>query len=240
MNENCTAGTDELQNLEDAAAMASEPVATSTKKAKKAKEPKAPKEPKAKKEKAPKEPKPKRDNIARVNGMITIGEVRKALQIAIAKKAKAAGKPDTQARYDIEISAAKTKLADLLESATTLSALVEMGEEPGRIITALIGEKKAAFDKFLADTNTKVSKRVFKEVSDEIPASFLEELPAAIHESLIKRFNQKDYNLRSACKCINFIEATKVGTYLTKNDAWVPAAEVNATAEAPADSTTEA
>jgi len=191
-----------------------------------------PKAKKEKKEKKAKEPKPKRDNIARVNSMTTIAEVRKALQIAIAKKAKAAGKEDTQARYDLEINACRAKLDELLASVKTLQDLLNLGEEPNRVITRFISDKEAEFESWLAENNYKVSKNVLKGVSDELPATFFDALPIELHDTLVSRHSKSDYRLRAVCKNENFKLGVKNGTYVLVDNKWTtPVAEATAPAE---------
>jgi hypothetical protein len=152
-----------------------------------------------KKVKEPKEPKPPRDNIGRINGMTSIAEVRKALQIAIAKKAKANGKAEAVARYEVEIAAAREKLKSMEESAVSYMDFINMCEEPNRIITYYIVEKEKAFDEWVKNNNLKVSKRLLKTISDDIPEIFFQELPIQLHDALIARHNKTDYRLRATC-----------------------------------------
>lgn len=178
----------------------------------------APKKSRKKKEKAPKEKKPARDNIARINGMESIGEVRKALQIAIAKKAKANGKPDTQARYDVEIQTAREKLDALLSGATTVADLIKLGEDPNKIITSYLKDIETEFTKF-CETN-KVTKRVLKAVPSDVPARFYHDLPVELHDTLNTRHDKKDFRLWAACRDANLMVAVADGSILCKEGKW--------------------
>lgn len=192
-----------------------------------------------KKEKAAKEPKAPRDNIGRINAMTSIGEVRKALQISIAKKAKASGKPETQARYDGEIECAKAKLAELLASATSVADLIAMGEEPNKIITHYIKEQEDRYTAWLETQGFKVSKRVQKAVSDDIAACFFADLPVDLHDQLVARHTKKDYRLRAACRNANLIAAVEAGTMTYDNGRWKDANGAYIGAEAKASETEE-
>lgn len=197
--------------------------AAKPKKEKKVKEPKAPKEPKPKKEKKVKEPKPPRDNLARINGMTSILEVRKSLQIAIAKKAKAEGKPDTIAKYEIEIDCARAKLAEMLELAKSVEDLIAFGEESNRIITHFIIEKEKAYSAWLDAKGYKVSKRLLKTITDDVPESFFMELPIELHDTLAARHAKTDYRLRAACKGINIMALVEEGSLTFENGKWLDA-----------------
>lgn len=193
-----------------------------------------------KKEKEAKEKKAPRDNIGRINAMTSIGEVRKALQISIAKKAKAAGKPDTQARYDTEIESAKAKLEELLASASSVGDLIAMGEEPNKIITHYIKDQEDRYEAWLKANDLKVSKRVQKAVSDDIADCFFKDLPVELHDKLVERHNKKDYRLRAACRNANLIAAVDAGTMIYDNGRWKDANGAYIGAEAKASETEDA
>lgn len=180
----------------------------------------APKASKKRKKKEAKEPKPARDNIARINAMTSISEVRKAHQIAIAKKAKANGKPELQAKYDLEIQCAKDKLTALVESVKSIADLMGLGEEPNKVITYFIKSKEGAYTDWLEKTGYKVSARVLKAVSDDIPETFFTELPIEIHAPLVSRHEKKDYRLRATCKTENFMKAVESGAVANVEGKW--------------------
>ena len=171
-----------------------------------------------KKEKEPKEKKPPRDNIARINAMTSIAEVRKAKQVAVAKKAKASKNPESVARYEAEIAAATDKLNAMLAENTTSEQLIAAGEDPNRIITAFIKEKEDAFEAFQKDH--KVSKKLLKSIVDDIPASFYTDLPVSLHDQLNARFEKSDYRLRAACRNVNLMNAVNDGTITYKDGKW--------------------
>ena len=176
---------------------------------------------KEKKEKEPKEKKPPRDNIARVNAMTSIADVRKAKQVAVAKKAKASKNPDSVARYEKEIEAAQARLDELLAASPTVQDLINNGEDPNRIITAFIKQKEDEFETFSAEH--KASKKLLKAISDEIPASFYLELPTSLHDALNARFDKSDYRLKATCRNVNLMEAVKEGTIVHKDGKWYDA-----------------
>lgn len=173
---------------------------------------------KKKKEKEPKEKKPPRDNIARVQAMTSIADVRKAKQVAVAKKAKASKNPDSVARYEKEIEAAQARLDELLAASPNVQALIDNGEDPNRIITAFIKQKEDEFEEFSKEH--KASKKLLKSISDEIPASFYTDLPTSLHDALTDRFNKSDYRLKATCRNVNLMEAVKDGTIVHKDGKW--------------------
>lgn len=181
------------------------------------------------------EPKPPRDNIGRVNSMTSISEVRKALQIAIAKKAKAAGKPEATERYEKEIAACRAKLAELLDKAKTTKELLDAGEEPNRVITHFLGDKELEFTDWLESNGYKASKRVMKTISDEIPASFFKELPIELHDALNTRHSKSDFRLRAACKNANLMALVAEGNLKYENGKWFDAEGKSVGAPAGAD-----
>lgn len=171
-----------------------------------------------KKKKAEKEKKPPRDNIARVQGMTSIADVRKAKQVAVAKKAKAAKNPDAIARYEKEIEAAQARLDELLAASPNVQALIDNGEDPNRIITAFIKQKEDEFETFSGEH--KPSKKLLKAISDEIPASFYTELPMSLHDALNSRFEKSDYRLKATCRNVNLMVAVAEGTIVHKDGKW--------------------
>lgn len=166
------------------------------------------------------EKKPPRDNIGRIEGMTSISDVRKALQIAIAKKAKAAGKPETQARYELEVECARKKLDTLLSENTTISALIAAGEEPNKVITSYIKDQESKFEDWLNTTGYKVSKRVMRAFSEDIPESFFNELPVEIHDALVTRHGKTDYRLWAACRKGNLMNAVAKGEAVYHEGKW--------------------
>ena len=175
------------------------------------------------KKKEPKEPKAPRDNIGRIQGMTQIGNVRKAVQIAIAKKAKAAGKPEPTARYEKEIEAGKIKLAELLAANTSTKDLLAAGEEPNRVITHFISDVEDDYSTWLEAHNYKASKRMLKTLSDEIPASFFKELEIELHDILATRHEKSDFRLRAACKSANLMAMVAAGQLKYEGGKWVDA-----------------
>ena len=162
---------------------------------------------KAKKEK--KEPKPKRDNIAFVNGLSNIASVRKFHQIAIAKKAKSLHNEAAVARYEKEIEVSKEKLDNLLAEAyraeNPLEKLVEMGEEPNKVITHFIQMKEKEYDEWVERNEFKVPKATLKNIPDGVPAGFLQEIPMDLVETLHERHGKSDFRLKAICRKFNFI-----------------------------------
>lgn len=187
----------------------------------------------SKKEKAKKEPKPRRDNVAYVNELESIRSVRKFHQTAIAKKAKSADKPEAIARYEGEIEASKARLEALLEKAykseNVLQALIDMDEEPNKILTHYIKIKEAEFDKWVEHNEFKVPKSALKNMSDDVPAEFLKELPLDLHEVVVSRHEKSDFRLRALCKKFNFIADVENGRKVYQDGKWIGEGEQAAT-----------
>lgn len=193
--------------------------------AKKGRKKKAEGEGAGKAEKPKKEPKPKKDNIAFIDGLKCIASVRKTLQIAIAKKAKSVGRAEAIARYELEIAAAKTKLADLLaeaaQQADPVQALIEMGEEPNKVITHFIDQKEKAFEAILTEKNVKVSRATLKNISNDVPVAFFAALPMDLHEEVVNRHKKNDFRLQAVCKKFNFLADVEAGKIVNKDGKWV-------------------
>jgi hypothetical protein len=222
---NTFAGTDEGGAIDpDAAGVA--PV-TKKSRSKKAKNGEATeKAPRVKKEKAPKEPKPRRDNIGHVIGLNKIDAVRRFLQIAIAKKAKSVGKEEAIIRYDNEIAAARARLEELLaEAGSDVQKLIELGEDPNRVISSFIVVKEQEFAAWLEANGYKVGRTALKNISCDLPMSFLDELPMALHEVLSTRHTKSDFRLQAVCRATNFLEGVKSGDIVQMGAKWVSAEE---------------
>jgi hypothetical protein len=188
---------------------------------------------KEKKQKAKKEPKPKKDNVAYVNGLTSIEATRKFLRIAIAKKAKSEGKAEAIARYETEIEAAKAKLATLLESAgDDLDKLIELREEPNKIITHFIKVKETEFNNWLTENNLKVGRTTLKNIGNDIPASFLVALPLDLHETIMKRHQKSDFRLQAICRAFNFVDMVMAGTLVNNGGKWMTQDEIAKAEEA--------
>jgi hypothetical protein len=224
----------ELDTFTGAADVAVNPDAAP--KAKKTKAPKEPKAPKAKKEKVVKEPKPKRDNIALIASVDSIAQMRSILAIANAKRAKSVGKPEAQARYTLEIDAAKAKLKELLDSCKTVADLIKADEEDNKVITFFIGAKEAEYEAWVAANGFKVGKAALKGITDEIPDLFYEEVGIDLPETLVKRHEKMDYRLKALCQKYNFKAMVEAGKIVFQNNKWVdPNAPVAAAEPAPAE-----
>ncbi len=186
-------------------------------------------EKKPKKEKVKKEPKPRRDNIAFVQGLKNIESVRKFHQVAVAKKAKSADRPEAIERYQKEIDASKEHLAQLLEEAmnadTPLEKLIELGEEPNKVITAFIKTKEAEFVKWVETNEFKVPKNVLKNIDDGVPAEFLNELPLDLAEPVAERHSKSDFRLRAICRKFNFITLVEAGRLQNVEGKWLKEGE---------------
>lgn len=182
-------------------------------------------ETKEKKEKKVKEKKPARDNIAFIKGITRIELVRKALQIAIAKKAKSSGREDAVKRYEAEIEAAKARLNELIEEAKKsdnfVQGLIDLGEEPNKVLTHFITAKENEFDAYLTEKGVKVSRNILKQIPKEIPGAFFKELPMDLHESVVKRHEKGDFRLQAVCGQFNFIAGVEDGSIAQTNGKWV-------------------
>lgn len=217
---------DELSNF--MAGQESAPLLTEEGKGKKKRGKKAAEGTEASAEKAPKEKKekkPARDNIAYVSGLTRIDLVRKALQVAIAKKAKSAGREDAVKRYENEIETAKKRLTELVDQAknsgNVVQGLIDLGEEPNKVLTHFIQDKENAFEAYLTDKGFKVSRNILRQVSNEVPVSFFEALPLDLHEVIITRHKKSDFRLQAVCRQFNFIAGVEDGTITQANGKWV-------------------
>lgn len=182
-----------------------------------------------KKEKVPKEPKPKRDNIAYLNNLDSISGVRKFHQVAVAKKAKSLDRPEAVARYEIEIEESKKvldeMLADAFGSPDPVRRLLELDEEPNKVLTHYIEKNENAFKKWVEDNEFKVPKSALKDAPVEIPQGFLEELPLDLHDDLEVRYEKSDFRLRAICKKVNFMTEVEAGRIINQDGKWVKEGE---------------
>jgi len=179
----------------------------------------------ARKKKEPKEPKPKRDNIAYLKSLESISAVRKFHQTALAKKAKSLDRPEAVARYDREIEESAKFLKEMLEEAYNsqdpLHTLLDKDEEPNKILTFYIEKKESEFNDWVEMNSYKVPKSALKNVSEDIPQNFLEELPLDLHEPLEARYSKSDFRLKALCRKFNFLTEAEAGRLVYNQGKWL-------------------
>jgi hypothetical protein len=193
-------------------------------------------------EKPKKEPKPRRDNLEYVKNLESIAGVRKFMQIAIAKKAKSVGNQEAINRYDGEIEAAKAKLAELLAMAeqaeNPIAKLIELDEEPNKIITHFIKYKEGEVAKY-EEGSAKMPKSILKNIPADIPVEFFDELGIDLVEPLKKRHEKNDFRLQAVCRAFNFMKAVEAGDILLVEGKFRTKAAIEEAAAKAAEATAE-
>lgn len=187
-----------------------------------------------KKQKPPKEPKPRRDNLAEIDACNSLRALRKKLQIAIAKKAKSAGRAEAEARYQLEIDACREKLSvfsqslEGLKGPELIARLKELDEEDNKIITHYIATKEAEFENWAEAAGAKIPKPLLREESAAIPEVFVKELGEELSEALIARHERSDHRFLAICRKFNFVKAVEKGGFVIQNGKFVDPSKVKA------------
>jgi len=230
----------EVNELSDFVAAAGEEVTdTKKKRGRKKGEPKEPKAPKEPKEKKERESKPRRDNLAYVTGLESISGVRKFIQTAKAKKAKTSTeKFEVQARYDQEVVAGNDHLANLLsrveDASDKVSVLIQLDEEPNRIITAVIKDIETDFAGLVESLGAKEPpKSLLKKISDSLGSLFIGRFgvnACDFEEGIQKRYDSSDFRLKAASRLVNFMEMYNNGEITYSDGKWLLISDTTPTA----------
>lgn len=155
---------------------------------------------------------PKRDNLAYIEGLNDIPEVRRVKKVAYAKKSKSKNNPEAVARYEKEIAAADAKL-------NTLLAMVEQAETPWLKAKELGETVEGQFNYFLLPYEDDLSKKVDaiaakrKATKAQVKAILLglkPEVPAEVPEELKPamqvRIDNKDMRVVTVARKAAFVK----------------------------------
>ena len=177
---------------------------------------------KGEKKKEKKEPKPRRDNITYVSNLPSIAGVRKFIQIAKAKKAKSAERPEAVSRYEKEIEAGVARLEQLLlEANGDMKKLLEMDEEPNKVITAFIKAKENDFKTWEEANEFTVPRSALKNILIDIPQSFFDEIPMDLYDTIQERHGKNDFRLQAICRKFNFMKEVESGNIIRQGNRWI-------------------
>lgn len=156
------------------------------------------------------------DRISWIKGLESIGEVRKALKVAAAKKSKSQGAE----RYIREIEAGNARLNDLLAQAEadeggSLIGLISLGEEEGRLLQAYIESREALIAEALRPAEAKIGKAKVKGFSSglpfETPGEIANDISELLGQSALERYNKRakdgDLRVRSLNQKTQFLKA---------------------------------
>ncbi len=156
--------------------------------------------------------------LDRLEEMDTIAEVRRFIQIAHAKKSKAKGKPEVEARYEEEIRLGQEKLNELLAMVDDPKELLEKGEDTSRVLQAWIlkkeGDLKSEMMRIGAitgkDNLTRRAKSLLKEVEIYVAPELEKEIEETIPEgsSIFKdRLERGDKRVWNIVRMFNFLRS---------------------------------
>ena len=155
---------------------------------------------------------PKKDNIAYIQSLTDLPEVRRVKKVAYAKKSKSKNNPEAVARYEQEIKAAEDKLNELL-------ALVNSAETPWLKAKELGEPVEGQFNYFLLPYEEKLNDQVdaiaakrkltkaqvkaaLLAIKPEVPEDIPEELKAAMQT----RIDNKDMRVVTVARKAAFVK----------------------------------
>lgn len=182
------------------------------------------------KEKSTRQSAPRRDNLAYIAGLRSLNATRRFIQTANAKKAKTPkDKTEVQARYDNEVLAGKEQLKLLLDEVAAagdkIAKLIELDEEPNRIITNIVQDVELEFKGWFELLKaSEPSKTFLRKVPDDLNDGFLNRFGSLrddFEEAIRARYDSSDFRLRAACRLINYMNETAKGRFAVRDGKWV-------------------
>lgn len=155
---------------------------------------------------------PKKDNIAYIQGLMDLPEVRRVKKVAYAKKSKSKNNPEAVARYEREIAAADAKLNELL-------AMVEAAETPWLKAKELGEPVEGQFNYYLLPYEDELNKQVDaiaarkKATKAQVKAQLLaikpgvpEEIPEELKPAMQTRIDNKDMRVVTVARKAAFVK----------------------------------
>ena len=157
-----------------------------------------------------------KDRVKWIAGTPTIGEVRRRLKIAHAKKSKSKNNPKSRKKYEEEIKAGNNQLNKLLaEAGEDLKKLVKLEEEPHRILTKFVEAKETEIRKILEtfelsaknikESMLKMPTETFSFVEHEVKGLMGEEGLEIFKEKALRK-DQRIMNMNRRLHLILFLE----------------------------------
>lgn len=158
------------------------------------------------------------DRVAWVKTLQSIAEVKHARKVAFAKKSKAKGKEETEAKYKAEIDACNARLNELLAIVNAdpypYRKAVELGEDVGGVIQFYLDSVETDINAELEKKTEKMTKKLLKEVISSQPIDTptrviidLEPLGEEYTKSLMDRAGKGDQRVLTLIKKMNFLES---------------------------------
>lgn len=157
------------------------------------------------------------DRVSWAKGLQFIAEVRKARKIAFAKKSKAKGKPETEAKYQAEIDACNQRLNELLAEVNQATfpyhKAHELGEDIGGVIQVYLDSVEEEINKELEAKTAGLTKKALKEILSatrtDTPARIVIDLGSLSEEHVTEfmgRASRGDQRVLTLVKKLNFLE----------------------------------
>lgn len=160
------------------------------------------------------------DRVAYIKGLTNLVEIRKTRKTAYAKRSKAKDKPETMAKYQLEIDAASVRLNELL-------AEVNSAECPWKKALEYGETTDGALQYFINEIETEVSEKIDKLGLSKAKLKALlqatipdtEFVPEELLESYTRRIKNRDQRLCVLSQRVQFLKDTEAGIVKFKEDA---------------------
>ena len=156
---------------------------------------------------------PRRDNVAYIESLNNLPEVRRVKKIAYAKISKSKGKEEAIARYKQEIEAADFRLTELLKEVNSAKVpwkkAMELGEDAASAFNYYFATFKDQVDK-------EVEKRAKGKTKAEVKAALLkispvlpEAMPEIFFDVAVERVNNGDMMVVTVLKKVAYLNSLK-------------------------------
>ncbi len=156
---------------------------------------------------------PRRDNVAYIESLNNLPEVRRVKKIAYAKISKSKGKEEAIARYKQEIEAADFRLTELLKEVNSAKCpwkkAMELGEDAASAFNYYFATFKDQVDK-------EVEKRAKGKTKAEVKAALLkispvlpEAMPEIFFDVAVERVNNGDMMVVTVLKKVAYLNSLK-------------------------------
>ena len=156
---------------------------------------------------------PRRDNVAYIESLTNLPEVRRVKKIAYAKISKSKGKDEAIARYKQEIEAADLKLTELLKEVNSAECpwkkAMELGEDAASAFNYYFSTYKDQIDK-------EVEKKAKGKTKAEVKAALIKispvlpgDMPEIFHEVAVERVQNGDMMVVTVLKKVGYLQSIK-------------------------------
>lgn len=159
------------------------------------------------------------DRVALIEGLTDISELKRARKIAYAKKSKAKDKPETLAKYQLEIDVATARLnemiAEINRAETPWKKAIELGENAGGALQYFIADSEIAvdaeLDRFIVGQQKTPSKADVKKFLNKTKAT-VDFVPETLRPAFNARLANRDQRVDTLARKHQAVADLKSGT----------------------------